>query len=203
MSWLSRWHFEGRHRRNKKPQGLAELQSGLWTEMSKAMSVYHDDGKGAAERKFVRASEESFLGLGGHEAIWNPDTNSLIEEGAYRATYNYVNPGGILRGLGHVMLDVVPYWFGGTQRGNEGTTFVQRLTGKAPRATPKPPATRRPWWLRWTLVAIVATVVLFTLAVIIDSIAGDEPDGLPPDHAMLVHEAAVPAPGPSGVRMAT
>ena len=132
MGALTNWHFEGRHRRNAKPDGLEELEGSLWTELPHHLSIYHDDGVGERERKFIRADPDSRFGLGGHEAIWNPDKEAQIEEGAYRATYNYVNPGGVVRNLGHVLLDVVPYWFGGTQRGDEGTTFIQRVTGKNP-----------------------------------------------------------------------
>ena len=126
------WHFERRHDNNAQPAGLAELagsEGPEWTELSKSLSIYHDDGVGASERKFVRPNNDSFLGLGGHEAVWNPDTQTLIKEGPFRATYNYVHPDGIFGGFGHVIFDVIPYWFGGTERGDEGTTVFQRVTG--------------------------------------------------------------------------
>ncbi len=134
---LTGWHFEGRHRRNRPPAGLEELidMDGPWRELSKAESIYHDNQVGKPERKFVCKAEGSFLGLGGCEAIWDPDAAKLIRQGPYRATYNYVNPGpwtrpaGLFRNVGHLVFDVVPYWFGGTERGEE-TTFRQRLTGK-------------------------------------------------------------------------
>ena len=138
LRFLTAWHFEGRARRNASPTGIDELTApgGRWRELSKAESIYHDNGQGKAERKFIRNAKGSFLGLGGHEAIWDPDAAALVTDGPCRATYNYVNPGvwshpaGIARNLGHLVFDVIPYWFGGNDRGAESNTFVQRVTGK-------------------------------------------------------------------------
>lgn len=138
MGFLTDWHFEGRHARNRIPEGIDELTQagGPWRKMSPGESRYHDNGVDLPEQKFVRPDEDSFLGLGGHEAVWDPTNKCLIEEGPFRATYNYVNPGGwkspagIGRNVGHLVLDVIPYWFGGTERGNEGTSFAQRLLGR-------------------------------------------------------------------------
>ena len=136
MGFLTNWHFEGRHSRNLVPSGIDELRKAPWVKVSRAESVYHDNKRGKAELKFIRKDEDSFLGLGGHEAVWDPDAEALIRRGPYRATYNYVNPGrwtrpsGWARNAGHLVFDVVPYWLGGAERGDEGTSFFERVTGK-------------------------------------------------------------------------
>lgn len=137
---LTGWNFEGRDDANKLHPSQAELDSDeRWKLLGEKESIYHDNNIGAKERKYVRDDPDSFLGLGGYEAVVDGDTGLPMEAGPYQATYNYINPskdgmgdmslGGIGRNLGHLALDVVPYWFGGTVRGDEGTNFGQRMLG--------------------------------------------------------------------------
>ena len=137
---LTDWAFEGRDRNNGRAPTQAEIdQDPSWRLMGPKETFYHDNNRGAAERKYVRDDPNSFLGLGGTEAVIDGDTGRPMEAGPYQATYNYVNPakggmgdlslGGIGRNLGHLALDVIPYWFGGTVRGDEGTNFAQRVLG--------------------------------------------------------------------------
>lgn len=137
---LTAWNFEGRDAKNGKVPTQEEInQDPSWRLMGPKETIYHDNNKGAAERKYVKDDPNSFLGLGGKEAVIDGDTGKAMEAGPYQATYNYVNPAkggmkdlsleGIGRNLGHLALDVVPYWFGGTVRGDEGTTFGQRVLG--------------------------------------------------------------------------
>lgn len=137
---LTAWNFEGRDAHNGVAPSLAEVQSDKsWRELGHKESIYHDNNRGLPERKFVQDDPKSFLGLGGKEAVIDGDTGKPMESGPYQATYNYCNPaaggiadhslGGIARNLGHVAVDVVPYWFGGTVRGDEGTTVGQRMLG--------------------------------------------------------------------------
>lgn len=135
---LTAWHFEGRDARNGPAPPESEMKNG-WTKMGPKETVYHDNNRGEAERKYVKEVDSGFLGLGGQEAVYDGDTDQPMERGAYQATYNYCNPAkdglkdkslsGIGRNLGHFALDVVPYWFGGTVRGDEGTTFGERVVG--------------------------------------------------------------------------
>jgi hypothetical protein len=137
---LTSWNFEGRDARNGPalPEETIK-QDPAWRQMGAAETIYHDNHHGTPERKYVKENPNSFLGLGGQEAVFDGDTGQTMERGPYQATYNYVNPAkggikdlsleGIGRNLGHFALDVVPYWFGGTVRGDEGTTFGQRVLG--------------------------------------------------------------------------
>lgn len=137
---LTAWNFEGRDAKNGQAPTQDEInQDPSWRLMGPKETIYHDNNKGAAERKYVKDDPNSFMGLGGKEAVIDGDTGKAMEAGPYQATYNYINPAkggmkdlsleGIGRNLGHFALDVVPYWFGGTVRGDEGTTFGQRVMG--------------------------------------------------------------------------
>ena len=131
MSLLTRWHFEGRHDRNRTPEvdGTALQQDPSWRLLDLKDSRYHQDPDKEIELKFVKADEDSFLGLGGFEAVWDPNESRWLEAGAYGSTYNYVRPGGVFRGFGHFVFDVVPYWFLGTDRGVKHKSFFERVTG--------------------------------------------------------------------------
>jgi hypothetical protein len=137
---LTDWAFEGRDAHNGKAPSQEDINKDpSWRLMGPKETIYHDNNRGAAERKYVKDDPSSFMGLGGKEAVIDGDTGKPMEAGPYQATYNYVNPakggmgdhslGGIGRNLGHLALDVIPYWFGGTVRGDEGTTFGQRMLG--------------------------------------------------------------------------
>jgi hypothetical protein len=124
------WHFEGRHRRNETPTAPPEELDASWILLPEALSVYHQDPDTEVELKYVRKDENSFLELGSHEAVWDPNDAVWLEEGAFGSTYNYVNPGGVFRSFGHFACDVVPYWFWGTDRGVKHKSFRKRVTGK-------------------------------------------------------------------------
>ncbi len=137
---LTAWNFEGRDANNGKAPTQAEIdQDRSWRQLGHKESIYHDNNKGAPERKYVKDDPDSLLGLGGKEAVIDGDTGKAMAAGPYQATYNYCNPAaggiadrsprGIARNVGHVLADVVPYWFGGTVRGDEGTNFAQRMLG--------------------------------------------------------------------------
>lgn len=121
---LTRFHFEGRDEKNGKPPSYEELvkPGSGWKLLPKAMSVFHDNGKGEAELKFVHED--------GREAVIDGDTKQPLLDAKYMATYNYVNPmpmdevhGPIDllkfagKNLGHFITDVVPYAVGGNVRG--------------------------------------------------------------------------------------
>lgn len=137
---LTAWNFEGRDAHNGHAPTQDEIsQDPSWRLMGPKETIYHDNNKGAAERKYVKDDPSSLFGLGGKEAVIDGDTGKAMEAGPYQATYNYCNPAkggikdlsleGVARNVGHFALDVVPYWFGGTVRGDEGTTAGQRVLG--------------------------------------------------------------------------
>lgn len=124
---LTDWHFEGRRRLNKEKRipSFEEIQNNpKWTLLPQAMSVFHDNGKGKPELKFVSTD--------GREAVFDGDTHELLMDPRFMPTYNYVNPmkasevdgvGSAARfvgkNIGHFAADVVPYWIGGNVRGND------------------------------------------------------------------------------------
>ena len=93
-----------------------------WTELPPSQSVFHDNGTGLPERKFVHVD--------GREAVYDGDTGQVVTDPAVAGTYNYVNPGVapdhwydvggwtvfVVRGTGHVVVDVLPYLVGGNRR---------------------------------------------------------------------------------------
>lgn len=92
-------------------------------KLSLAQSVFHDDGIGNSEAKFIHSD--------GREAVFNGGTLNLVTDSRFLGTYNYVNPAPIPKnwynaigwgvyagkGLGHAALDVVPHILGGNVRG--------------------------------------------------------------------------------------
>lgn len=124
---LTGWHFEGRAARNgvHPTYDQARAQGSGWELLGPKQSIYHDNGVGQPELKYIHPS--------GREAVFNGDTLQPITDPRYAGTYNYVNPapapenwynvGGWLnfagRGVGHLVTDVVPYWMGGNVRGND------------------------------------------------------------------------------------
>lgn len=126
---LTDWHFEGRDARNGTAPNQADLPSapgapnaGGWQQLPPAMSVFHDNGVGAPERKYINAD--------GRESVKDGDTGAEVSDPRYKATYNYVNPmtwdnahgaAGVgefaARNTGHFFADVLPYLIGGNVRG--------------------------------------------------------------------------------------
>ena len=90
---LTDWAFEGRDLHNGKAPTQEEVNADpSWRLMGPKETIYHDNNKGAHERKYVRDDPNSFLGLGGKEAVFDGDTGKPMEAGPYQATYNYINP---------------------------------------------------------------------------------------------------------------
>ncbi|WP_299003637.1 FG-GAP-like repeat-containing protein [uncultured Shewanella sp.] len=119
------WHFEGRDARNGNLPNYEQAtgQGSEWTLLSTDQSIFHDNGVGKPELKFIHPD--------GREAVFNGDTLSLVTDPKYVGTYNYVNPAPVPdkwydvggwgvyagKGFGHMVLDVAPYGVGGNVRG--------------------------------------------------------------------------------------
>jgi hypothetical protein len=124
---LTGWHFEGRGAQNGPHPTYDQVrtQGSGWQLLGPSQSIYHDNGVGQPELKYIHPS--------GREAVFDGDTLQPITDPRYAGTYNYVNPaqapenwynvGGWLSfsvlGAGHLVTDVVPYWLGGNVRGND------------------------------------------------------------------------------------
>ncbi|MCX2783662.1 PQQ-binding-like beta-propeller repeat protein [Microbulbifer thermotolerans] len=119
------WHFEGRDARNGNLPSYEQAtgKGSEWDLLPPEQSIFHDNGVGKPELKFIHPD--------GREAVFDGDTLSLVTDPKYVGTYNYVNPAPVPdkwydvggwgayagKGLGHLVLDVVPYWMGGNVRG--------------------------------------------------------------------------------------
>jgi len=120
---LTAWHFEGRDALNKTVSYSEANQEGSqWTRLSTSESVFHDNGKGKPEIKFIHPQ--------GYEVVFDGDTHELITDPKYKGTFNYCNPKPFKevtdvssflewakKGVKHFRKDVLPYLLGGNVRG--------------------------------------------------------------------------------------
>ena len=93
----------------------AEDKKSGWVLLPKNMSVFHDNGEGKPELKYVNND--------GREAVFDGDTLKPMTNPKYKGTYNYVTPVDKpsnnldikgwaeygYKGIGHVCMDVIPY----------------------------------------------------------------------------------------------
>ena len=103
------WHHKGRDARNTNLPVTPPAQGSGWVELPSSQNIFHDNGKGKPERKFIHPD--------GREAVYDGDTGELVTDPCNKGTYNYVNPpqdgmGGfeqVWRGAGHFFADMVPF----------------------------------------------------------------------------------------------
>lgn len=121
------FHFEGREVKNTNLPNFkgANKEGSDWVPLPKSQAIYHDNGVGEPEYKYVHPD--------GREAVYDGDTKKLITDPKYAGTYNYVTPipfpesafdiiGWVEfgdKGVGHIVTDVIPYLVGGNLRGDE------------------------------------------------------------------------------------
>uniref|UniRef100_UPI00259209B7 hypothetical protein n=1 Tax=uncultured Psychrobacter sp. TaxID=259303 RepID=UPI00259209B7 len=124
---LTAWHFEGRDARNGLHPTYAQVtaKNTKWRLLSPEESIFHDNGVGKPEKKFIHPD--------GREAVFDGNCLCAVTDPKYKPTYNYVNPGKkprgwydvkgwndyVHRGIGHGVADVVPYFIGGNDRGED------------------------------------------------------------------------------------
>ncbi|WP_042457239.1 hypothetical protein [Neobacillus dielmonensis] len=107
-----------------------------WVLLPVEMSIYHDDGKGKPELKYINPD--------GREAVFNGDTLKPVTDARYKGTYNYINPSlkpegfptslqdleewgeFASTGLGHVVTDVVPYYLVGQKNERDQPRFIDK-----------------------------------------------------------------------------
>ncbi len=122
---LSAWHFEDRAAMNSNLPSYEEAiaEGSQWQLLPESQSIFHDNGEGKPELKFIHPD--------GREAVFDGDTHELVTDPEFAGTYNYVNPAPApenwydlagwgsfaAKGLGHVVADVLPYNLGGNVRG--------------------------------------------------------------------------------------
>ena len=112
------WHFEGREEKNGKTPTYSDVTgpNSEWTLLPENQSIYHDDGVGKAELKYVTDD--------GREAVFDGDTFEPVTDPKYIGTYNYCPvyqlPDKDARaldylkvagsGIGHFVADMLPYY---------------------------------------------------------------------------------------------
>ena len=122
---VTEFHFEKRDALNKNlPTYEEALRDKNWTLLRPELSIYHDNGFGHSEKKFVNRD--------GREAVYTQDFSSdgsyqLYTDQKYKGTYNYVTPSSVPKdwkdvkrtfefvrtGTGHLIMDVLPYYLTG------------------------------------------------------------------------------------------
>ena len=117
-------HHEEREALNKNLPEYEEAtdpDSGWWL-LPPEDSIYHDDGKGKPELKYVHED--------GREVVYDGDSHQIVTDPRYKGTYNYHRmmpreyyPDGVSGwvekqqdGLKHVVDDVIPYKLWGNDR---------------------------------------------------------------------------------------
>lgn len=127
------FHFEDRSKANGTHPTYSEVTASgsPWILLPPEESVYHDNGIGKPELKYIHPD--------GREAVFDGDTLAIMTDPRYMATYNYVplkklpeNPsvldyldvGGSY--VGHFFTDVVPYWL--TLNSNTRDQFEYKVT---------------------------------------------------------------------------
>lgn len=128
---IETWHYEDRDARNTNlPANLTAvraLASDGWFMASPDQAAYHQDpSTPGVDLKFVHPD--------GREAVYNRLTGELVRDPAYAGTYNYVHmpnkpkewhdiagwANWAIRGIGHLVVDVIPWKIGGSYRGDGG-----------------------------------------------------------------------------------
>ncbi|MGQ7246176.1 RHS repeat-associated core domain-containing protein, partial [Halomonas sp. V046] len=116
------WHFENRACNNSNLPTYREAvgRNSQWQKLPESQAIFHDNGIGKPEVKFIHPD--------GREVIFDGDTHEIVTNDKYIGTYNYVNPAPLPTSIGeipnfiekggaHLILDVVPYAIGGNVRG--------------------------------------------------------------------------------------
>lgn len=128
-------HYELRDSLNGKHPTFEEVESknSEWILLEPEMSIYHDDGKGARELKYIHPD--------GREAVFYGGTFEPMMDPRYKGTYNYISPTLMpngapdnlselvdwfeffTMGAGHVITDVVPYYLVGEKNSRDQRRF--------------------------------------------------------------------------------
>ena len=124
------WNFEGRDKKNVITESFNEIwdesqkPNSNWILLDYEMSIYHQNGVGDDELKFVC--------IDGREAVFTKDFSKdgsyeLVTDPKFKGTYNYCPPAPkpknitdvkgisnfVLKATGHFFADVLPYYLAG------------------------------------------------------------------------------------------
>ena len=123
----TKWHFEDRAKKNGTHPSYSDVneKNSGWHLLPESQSVYHDNGIGKPEVKYITDD--------GKEAVFDGDTLEPVTDPLYIATYNYSplyqmpsSGAGILdyvklvgSGIGHFFADMMPYYLTGNSNTRE------------------------------------------------------------------------------------
>ena len=129
---MMEWHFEERIEKNGVHPSYEEVMArkDVWRLLPASQSVFHDNGIGKPELKFITSD--------GREAVFDGDTLEPVTDPRYMATYNYVplyeipsdpNVGDYAiygcTWIGHGVADVVPYYI--TFKSNTREEYAKKI----------------------------------------------------------------------------
>ena len=123
----TKWHFEDRAKKNGAHPSYSAVNKKIsgWNLLHKSQSVYHDNGIGKSELKYITDD--------GREAVFDGDTLAPVTDPRYIATYNYSplyqmpsSGAGVSdyaklagSGIGHFFADMLPYYLTGNSNTRE------------------------------------------------------------------------------------
>ena len=124
------WHYEMRDKLNKYDTSIYTHKIILDEQMEwrrETRDIFHQDGIEPKERKYCHPNGWEVVYDGKSLADQNP---RVVTDDKIRGTYNYIDPGAppenwydvprwteyAARGIGHTVVDIVPYWILGNSR---------------------------------------------------------------------------------------
>lgn len=129
----TKWHFGDRKKRNGKHPSYSDVnkRNSGWNLLPESQSIYHDNGVGKPELKYITNDER--------KAVFDGDTLLPVTDPKYIATYNYSplyqmpqSGAGISdyaklvgSGIGHFFLDMLPYYL--TENSNTREQFEEKI----------------------------------------------------------------------------
>ena len=125
-------HYARNEKNTNLPKTAEEAEAQGWKRCD--ASLYHQfDDRSKAEiaedmaRGFPNGNKK-YLSGDGREVVYTPDGQQIVTDPQNMGTYNYVEVDSTDDILGHLALDVIPYWLWGNSA-NDSTPFVARVLG--------------------------------------------------------------------------
>jgi hypothetical protein len=133
-------HYEIRHELNKGTENLTlkevTQRKSAWEKVPQWQTLYHDDGDEYPELKYTHPD--------GREVVFDGKAGEVVTDPRYLGTYNYIMPAQppedfldikgweafAKKGIGHYVVDVLPYLIGGNVRGRDETVAAGTLPQK-------------------------------------------------------------------------
>ena len=112
------WHYDRNDRNTISPLFIRDLPNNSF-QYPDDMSVFHKIGLGNELNTKHGVMAEKFLSM---EFVFDKQ-GKLVIDPINIGTYNFVTPKGVMSGIGHILLDVLPYKMFGNTREKDGGWF--------------------------------------------------------------------------------